>query len=99
GWVEGGIKEERREEKWVKTSISYYTKGAVLGFVLDARIRAATNGARSLDDVMRLAFARFSGARGFTPEEFRKTASEIAGTDLSAWFRKALETTEEIDYQ
>src|SRR5207249_2876180 len=50
------------------------------------------------DDLMRLAFARYSGARGFTPEDFRKTASEVAGTDLGAWFTRALETTEELDY-
>jgi len=92
------IKQYRPDENSINTSISYYTKGAVLGFVLDARVRAATNGAKSLDDVMRLAFTRFSGARGFTPEDFRKTASDVAGTDLSAWFRAALETTAEIDY-
>jgi predicted metalloprotease with PDZ domain len=92
------IKQYRPDENSVNTVISYYTKGAVLGFVLDARIRAATNGAKSLDDVMRTAFARYSGARGFTPEQFRQVASEVAGTDLSAWFRTALESTEEIDY-
>jgi predicted metalloprotease with PDZ domain len=93
------IKHYRPDENSINTAISYYTKGAVLGFVLDARIRAATGGARSLDDVMRLAFARFSGARGFTPGDFRKTAGEVAGTDLSSWFRTALETTDEIDYK
>src|SRR5215471_1136043 len=93
------IKQYRPDENSINTSISYYTKGAVLGFVLDARIRAATNGAKSLDDVMTLAFARFSGARGFTPEDFRKAASEVAGTDLGAWFHAALDTTEETDYR
>src|SRR6266545_367718 len=92
------IKQYRPDENSVNTVISYYTKGNVLGFVLDARIRVATNGAKSLDDVMRLGFARYSGARGFTPEQFRQTASEVAGTDLSPWFKKALETTDEIDY-
>ena len=92
------IKQYRPDENSVNTVISYYTKGAALGFVLDARIRAATGGAKSLDDVMRLAFARYSGARGFTPEEFRQTASEVAGTDLGPWFERALDTTEEIDY-
>ena len=81
------IKHYRPDENSVNTAISYYTKGAVLGFVLDARIRAATDGAKSLDDVMRLAFARYSGARGYTPEQFRQTASEVAGTDLGAWFK------------
>jgi predicted metalloprotease with PDZ domain len=92
------IKHYRPDENSINSSISYYTKGAVLGFVLDALVRAATNGAKSLDDVMRAAFARYSGARGFTPEEFRQTASEIAGTDLGPWFTRVLQTTEEIDY-
>ena len=82
----------------MNTAISYYTKGAVLGFLLDGRIRAATAGAKSLDDVMRLAFARYSGARGFTPDDFRNVANEIAGVDLSPWFRTALESTGEVDY-
>jgi predicted metalloprotease with PDZ domain len=92
------IKQYRPDENSVNSSISYYTKGAVVGFVLDARIRQATGGARSLDDVMRLAFQRYSGPRGYTPAEFRATAAEVAGTDLAAWFHRALETTEELDY-
>ena len=93
-WIKG----YRRDENSVNTSISYYTKGAVIGFLLDAKIRKATNGLKSLDDVMRLTYERFSGEKGFTPEEFRGAASEIAGADLSEWFRRALETTEELDY-
>ena len=93
------IKFYRGDENSVNTSISYYTKGAVIGFLLDMRIRAATNGVRTLDDVMRLAFERYSGARGFTTTEFQNTAQELAGVDLGAWFTLALETTNELDYQ
>jgi predicted metalloprotease with PDZ domain len=96
---DGWIKQYRPDENSSNVSISYYTKGAVLGFLLDARVRQATNGAKSLDDVMRLAFERYSGAHGYTPEQFRQTASEVAGTDLSAWFERVLDTTEELDYQ
>jgi len=92
------IKYYRADENSPNTSVSYYTKGAVIGFLLDMRIRAATGGAKTLDDVMRLAYARFSGTRGYTPEEFRATAQEVAGTDLSEWFARALDTTEELDY-
>ncbi|HEX9365072.1 MAG TPA: PDZ domain-containing protein [Vicinamibacterales bacterium] len=92
------IKQYRPDDNTVNSTISYYTKGAVIGFVLDARIRAATGDAKSLDDVMRLAFARYSGARGFTPDDFRKAASEVAGTDLGPWFTRALESTDELDY-
>lgn len=80
------------------TNVSYYEKGAVVGLLLDAKIRRATDGVRSLDDVMRLAYARFSGERGFTPDQFQATASEAAGIDLEPFFRHALETTEELDY-
>ncbi len=92
------IKLYRPDENSPNTSISYYTKGGVIGFLLDARIRSATGGARTLDDVMRLAYQRFSGPRGFTTEEFRAVAGEVAGTDLSAWFARAADSTEELDY-
>jgi len=80
------------------TTVSYYVKGQVIGFLLDARVRHATDGSKSLDDVMRLAYRRYSGPRGFTSEQFRETAAEVVGTDLSEWFRQALESTEELDY-
>jgi predicted metalloprotease with PDZ domain len=92
------IKQYRPDENSVNTSISYYTKGSVVGLLLDARIRHLTNGARSLDDVMRLAWSRYSGARGYTPAQFRAAASEVAGADLSNFFRYALETTTELEY-
>jgi predicted metalloprotease with PDZ domain/dipeptidyl aminopeptidase/acylaminoacyl peptidase len=79
-------------------TISYYIKGPVVGFLLDARIRRATNGRRTLDDVMKLAYQRFSAARGFRPEQFRATAEEIAGVDLKDWFRRAISSTDELDY-
>jgi predicted metalloprotease with PDZ domain len=48
--------------------------------------------------VMRLAYKRYSGARGFTPEQFRRTAEEVAGVDLREWFRKAISSVEELNY-
>ena len=79
-------------------TVSYYVKGPVVGFLLDARIRRATDGKKSLDDLMRLAYERYSRERGFTPEQFRATAEEVAGVDLEEWFRSAIGSTEELDY-
>jgi predicted metalloprotease with PDZ domain len=92
------IKFYRNDENSPNTTISYYTKGAVVAFLLDARIQAATGGTQSLDDMLRLAYARYAGEHGFTREEFRALAQEVAGSDLSAWFTHALETTNELDY-
>ncbi len=92
------IKLYRPDENSPNSAISYYTKGAVIGFVLDAKIRKSTNNAKDLDALMRLMYERYAGDRGYTPEQFRSTASEVARQDLSAWFRKTLESTEELDY-
>jgi len=66
--------------------------------LLDAQVRRATGGAKSLDDVMRLAYRRYGGDRGFTPEQFRATASGVAGRDLSGWFRQVVSSADELDY-
>jgi predicted metalloprotease with PDZ domain len=92
------IKYYRPDENSINVSVSYYTKGAVLGFLLDAKIRKATNGAKSLDDVMRAAFQKFSGARGFTPDDFRGVAEQVIGTSLRGFWGDAIEGTSELDY-
>jgi predicted metalloprotease with PDZ domain len=79
-------------------TVSYYVKGPVVAFLLDAKVRQATKGAKSLDDVMRLAYERHSGEKGFTAEQFRKTAEEVAGVDLRAWFKASVASAEELDY-
>lgn len=90
----------RRNENSSNTTVSYYTKGAVIGFLLDAKIRRTTGGASTLDDVMRLAYERYSGHRGFTPDEFRETVEDAATTDVDfdPWFVETLETPAELDY-
>lgn len=88
----------RPDENSKNTSISYYVKGAVVAWLLDARIRRHTADAKSLDDVMRLAFARFSGKRGFTEKEFEAIASEVAGISLKEFFDHAIRSTDELDY-
>lgn len=92
------IKYYRRDENSVNTGISYYTKGSVVGFLLDARIRTATGGKRTLDDVLRLAWKRYSGDHGFQPGELRALVREVAGSDLDPWMASALESAGELDY-
>ena len=79
-------------------TVSYYGKGNIVGLLLDAHIRHLTNDRRSFDDVMREAYKKYGGERGFRPEEFEAVASRVAGVDLTAWFHRALRTTEELDY-
>ena len=91
------IKYYRPDENSSNTRISYYSKGAVAAFLLDARIRKSTKGEKSLDDLMRKLFADYL-ATGYSTAEFRATASEIAGEDLSDWFASVIDSTKELDY-
>ena len=48
---------------------------------------------------MRLLYKRYSGERGYTPEQFVAAASEVAGIDLSDFLARALDSQQELDYQ
>ena len=93
------IKFYRPDENTPNASVSYYTKGAVIGFLLDARIRRASGGAKSLDDVLRAAYQRFSGGRGYTPDEFRSVAEQASGVNLGTFWANAVEGTAELNYE
>jgi len=91
------IKYYRGDENSVNTAISYYTKGAVVAWVIDARIRTLTGNQRSLDDAMRLAYTRYSGDQGYTPEQFVELLSEVAGSDLAPFIEQLVDRPGEVD--
>jgi predicted metalloprotease with PDZ domain len=90
------------------TAISYYPKGELIGLVLDLIIRGRTNGKASLDDVMRKMYEEFYlkssnssyylRGRGYTPEDFQRVASEVAGIDLKDFFDRYTRMTETLPY-
>jgi predicted metalloprotease with PDZ domain len=79
------------------TIVSYYPKGETLALPLDLLIRGRSKGRASLDDVMRRAYEEFYvkaandsyylKGRGYTVDEFQRLASEVAGFDLSSFFK------------
>jgi predicted metalloprotease with PDZ domain len=79
--------------------VDYYVKGPVVGLVLDAHIRRLTGGKRSMDDVMRLEYKRWSGARGYTADDFARTMSDAAGVDVGPLLHTLVATTAEVDYR
>lgn len=93
------IKYYRPDENSPNSGISYYTKGALVAFLLDARIRQLTQGQRCLDDVMRRAYQLYSGPHGYTEAQFRAVAEEVAGAPLASFFESYVDGLEELDYQ
>lgn len=93
------IKFYRPDANTPNATISYYQKGALVALLLDLRIRAATENARSLDDLMRLLWERYGAPdRGFPEGAVEDAAAEVAGTELRGFFDHALRATGELDY-
>ncbi len=96
--IDAWIKQYRPDENSGNTAISYYTKGAVLCFLLDARLRRLSSGKQSLDHVLRRAYAAHSGARGYAPEELLALVHDAGGAEASGWLEERLRSTSELDY-
>jgi predicted metalloprotease with PDZ domain len=90
------------------TSVSYYFKGEVVALALDLLIRGKTRGRASLDDVMRRLYEEFYvkspnasyylRGRGFTSEDFERVTSEVAGVDMSDFFKRYVRGVEAPPY-
>lgn len=92
------IKLYRRDENFINSGVNYYTKGALVAWLLDTEIRRATSFDKSLDDVMRRAYALYSGDCGYTEQQFRDVVNEVADKDMSDWLAGHLDTADELDF-
>ena len=80
-------------------SISFYTKGALLGLLLDLRIRDATDGERSLDDVMRRLWEEYYlENQGYPEDGFQAAVEAVAGRSFDDFFARYVHGTEELPY-
>ena len=93
------IRYYQRDENSINSQISYYSKGAMVAWLLDARIRTESGHQRSLDDAMRLAFEQYSGERGYSHDQLREVFEEVAGCDLTGWFHRFIDGTDELEYE
>ena len=82
-----------------RAMISYYNNGAMLGAMLDLKIRHESGNRASLDGAMRALYEKYAieKNRGFTDAEFRAECESAAGADLGEVFDYAA-TTLEPDY-
>lgn len=95
-WEEGPFGRTADE---VNKTISPYDKGALLGMLLDFKIRHSTSNKKSLDDLMKLLYNKYykKEKRGFTEDEFRKEAEMMATVSLDDFF-DYIYTLKAVDY-
>lgn len=89
-----------RNEHAANTTISYYDIGCGLGLLLDLKIREASKGSSSLDEVMRTLYRTFAKGqkRGFTERELRDVCEKAAGVPLDEILGVYARTSESWDY-
>jgi len=95
------IKAYRPNENSSNTTMTYYSRGAVIGAVLDAYLIQRSKGKQSLDGFMQLLYQKYALdlKRGFSETEFEQELSNYCGEDTHAFFTQYVNGTAIIPYQ
>jgi len=89
----------KQDESAVNNIVSYYNKGAILAMCLDLLIKSKSNGAYSLDDVMRYLWSQHGKLGIPTPVNIIQNIIETQlNLNLKDFFQSALYSTEELPF-
>lgn len=90
----------RPNENSKNSAISYYNKGEIVGLLMDLEIANATNGLKSLDDVMKLMYYRHKQPNpGYTDAQFKTMVEKVAGKNFDDFWKKYVNGVDDIDYK
>jgi len=94
------IKAYRPNENSGNTTMTYYSRGAVPGALLDAMIIEKFDSKKCLDHFMRYLYDEFyiKKDRGFTEAEFQQALETFMGQDMDFFFNKYVYGTEIPDF-
>jgi predicted metalloprotease with PDZ domain len=89
--------------------VDYYNKGELLGLVMDLKIRTASKGEKTFDDVVRRLYDRYvdgpskegRGAIGvgYPEDGILKALNEVTGDDWSGFYRDHVSGVKELPFQ
>ncbi len=81
------------------STVSYYSKGALVVMAIDLEILANSGGKRRMDDVFRELYRRYrqNPDQGYTAEELKEILEQNAGRKLDDFFEKYIYGTEFLD--
>jgi predicted metalloprotease with PDZ domain len=78
--------------------VDYYTKGAIVGALLDVELRAATGARKGLEDVFRALWKTWDRPEGFPQGEFEDVVERIGGKALRRTLEGWVGSTKPLDY-
>lgn len=85
----------QQDENAPNAIVSYYTKGALLAFVLDIEIRRLTDDEKSLDSVLQYAWGNYQ-ENGLEDNTIQKIVNDLTGHDFSTFFNDYLYGVKEL---
>ena len=85
----------QQDENAPNAIVSYYTKGALLAFVLDIEIRKRTDDKYSLDDVLRLIWGNYQ-TTGLEDNTVQKVIEHLTQSNFSQFFDAYLYGVDEL---
>ena len=88
----------QQDENAPNAIISYYSKGALLAFVLDIEIRKRTKNLKCLDDVLRYAWKNYQDT-GLEDNTIQLIVNNLVNADLSEFFNDYLYGVKELPLQ
>jgi len=91
------IKLYKPDESNLNTTVSYYLKGGLVMFALDLQIRRRTEGARSLDDVLRALWQRYGAKHEPHPDDLQPLFEDATGLALADVFDRQIRGTDDPD--
>lgn len=87
------IKLYKPDESNLNTTVSYYLKGGLAMLALDLQIRRRSDGARCLDDVIRLLWRRYGEPGEPHPDQLQPVFEEATGLSLADVFDRQIRGT------
>ncbi|MBU2444912.1 MAG: PDZ domain-containing protein [Bacteroidetes bacterium] len=78
---------------------SFYSKGALIGFYLDLKIRKLTDNVFSLDDVIKVLYEGYAKKKiGFTENDLITILNSLTRTDFRGFFKDYIHSSEELPH-
>jgi predicted metalloprotease with PDZ domain len=94
------IKQYRPNENSANSTISYYSKGALMALIMDLETIHSSQAKVGLDEVMKSMYDQYYSKlnRGFTDAEFKSTLEKIAGKSFDDVYKDYVNGVKTIDY-
>ncbi|MCF8451809.1 MAG: PDZ domain-containing protein [Pedobacter sp.] len=94
------IKQYRPNENSANSTISYYSKGALIALIMDLETIHSTQAKAGLDEVMKAMYDEYytKKGRGYTDAEFKTMLEKVSGKSFDDVYKDYVNGVKTIDY-